>query len=384
LYGLRTEVYQALRCPTCGEGVFVLPRSPLPDPPVPVEKKRGRPIEVAVMDDGPIALADPPPLVVPEIVDDEAPDGLHEHPDAPAPVSVPGGAELEFDLAAEAEAEARRIAARPKPRPVAGSAQGLSSAQRSKSTRGQRPPPAEQARPMIAVAPRRSFADWARANTLPLIFLAVMTLVVGTVFYRFRQKRRQELPQVAELGKTKGLPALDAGDFDTAHRLLSEAAQAVRELGGAYEDSEAITQGAAEASIYVDLIPHPLSDLINEAARARSEQERKDQFNAIYKGRAVILDGNAPQYRILGRSGLNTNRVGRIDTEGIELLKSPKTKDGESSLVFGARLQSLALVDGEWVVQLDPKSVVVMTHWDALKAFGWSLESDENAGEEPQ
>ena len=30
--GERTEGYQALRCPSCGEGVFVLPRSPLPEP----------------------------------------------------------------------------------------------------------------------------------------------------------------------------------------------------------------------------------------------------------------------------------------------------------------------------------------------------------------
>ena len=33
--GRRTEGYQALRCPECGAGVFVLPRSPLPMPPAP-------------------------------------------------------------------------------------------------------------------------------------------------------------------------------------------------------------------------------------------------------------------------------------------------------------------------------------------------------------
>src|ERR1700722_7577278 len=33
--GERTEGYQALRCPACGEGVFVLPRSPLPEPVAP-------------------------------------------------------------------------------------------------------------------------------------------------------------------------------------------------------------------------------------------------------------------------------------------------------------------------------------------------------------
>ena len=33
--GQRTEGYQALRCPACGEGVFVLPMSPLPEPVAP-------------------------------------------------------------------------------------------------------------------------------------------------------------------------------------------------------------------------------------------------------------------------------------------------------------------------------------------------------------
>ena len=35
LTGQRTEGYQALRCPACGEGVFVLPASPLPEPVAP-------------------------------------------------------------------------------------------------------------------------------------------------------------------------------------------------------------------------------------------------------------------------------------------------------------------------------------------------------------
>ena len=32
LHGHRTEGYQALRCPECDQGIFVLPRSPLPEP----------------------------------------------------------------------------------------------------------------------------------------------------------------------------------------------------------------------------------------------------------------------------------------------------------------------------------------------------------------
>src|SRR4051812_9629840 len=42
LRGQRTAGYQALRCPTCGEGIFVLPRSPLPEPPLPSSDRRSR------------------------------------------------------------------------------------------------------------------------------------------------------------------------------------------------------------------------------------------------------------------------------------------------------------------------------------------------------
>ena len=63
LQGQRTEGYQALRCPTCGEGIFVLPRSPLPDPPAPAGPERARiasSIE-AIYEDDPIPLTDPIP-----------------------------------------------------------------------------------------------------------------------------------------------------------------------------------------------------------------------------------------------------------------------------------------------------------------------------------
>ncbi|HKI18999.1 MAG TPA: hypothetical protein VKA15_14020, partial [Isosphaeraceae bacterium] len=40
--GERTEGYQALRCPACGDGVFVLPRSPLPEPVAPARPQSAK------------------------------------------------------------------------------------------------------------------------------------------------------------------------------------------------------------------------------------------------------------------------------------------------------------------------------------------------------
>src|SRR5271156_5039696 len=56
--GERTEGYQALRCPACGDGVFVLPRSPLPEPPAPpgMARRRGG---GARADEGSVELSDP-------------------------------------------------------------------------------------------------------------------------------------------------------------------------------------------------------------------------------------------------------------------------------------------------------------------------------------
>ncbi|MEO6811802.1 MAG: hypothetical protein ABI353_22060, partial [Isosphaeraceae bacterium] len=64
LRGYRTEGYQALRCPGCGEGVFILPRSPLPEPPAPSvdpARRRAAAALATAAEEGPISLTDPPP-----------------------------------------------------------------------------------------------------------------------------------------------------------------------------------------------------------------------------------------------------------------------------------------------------------------------------------
>jgi len=64
LTGVRTEGYQALRCPTCGEGIFVLPRSPLPEPAAPASTAPARHRAPApFVDDDPVALSDPTPVL---------------------------------------------------------------------------------------------------------------------------------------------------------------------------------------------------------------------------------------------------------------------------------------------------------------------------------
>ena len=61
LRGQRTGGYQALRCPSCGEGIFVLPASPLPEPVAPERSARARTAIAArvEVDEGPVELKDP-------------------------------------------------------------------------------------------------------------------------------------------------------------------------------------------------------------------------------------------------------------------------------------------------------------------------------------
>ena len=62
--GERTEGYQALRCPACGEGVFVLPRSPLPAPPAPQRQATGKSMRTGepMVEEGPVEPDQPVPL----------------------------------------------------------------------------------------------------------------------------------------------------------------------------------------------------------------------------------------------------------------------------------------------------------------------------------
>src|SRR5262245_15233689 len=72
--GERTEGYQALRCPACGEGVFVLPSSPLPEPVAPARPAERRPVaaqfDEPMVEEGPVELTDPAQVEV-ELVDRE-------------------------------------------------------------------------------------------------------------------------------------------------------------------------------------------------------------------------------------------------------------------------------------------------------------------------
>jgi hypothetical protein len=218
-------------------------------------------------------------------------------------------------------------------------------------------------------------------------------LVLGTVGLRTWRSYHQDLPRVAERGKSEGIPALEEGNFDMAFQLLSAARQAVDALGGAVEGAEQIRKAADEAAIFVDLIPDSLEDLLDEAGRS-SPKAWESRFETLYKGRAVIIQARisgTPESTGLKRYeidylvfpggeasnfGEKPPRYARIDLTGFEAITLIQPHIGDHVL-FGARLASFQFDSEarEWVIGFQPKTGTSITHNKALESLGWPSSS---------
>jgi hypothetical protein len=415
LRGQRTVGYQALRCPTCGEGIFVLPRSPLPEPPVPASGATPRdrkgpaapvapPRPEAEPEPGPIVLTDP--VVFEETAGDDVDvDGAvvwvdENETDAPPagrldPVDA-GLAEIEHADAQRRRADARQ--ARSGRAPVGDDGKAVPAEARPRTavrTGAPRRVGEAAGAGASAAAVRQRLTAWVRKWRNPLLFLGVVLLIAVTVGFRQWRQYRQDLPRVAALGRVDGLAALDEGEFDKAHQLLSRARHAVDALGGAVEGAAEIRQGAAEAEILVSLVPDRLETILDAAGRS-DPKEWPRQFATLYKGRSIVVDAHiiaTPEtlgqpryeldYQVLPDGEGKPLRVARIDTTGFQLfaLAGPKVGD---QVTFGARLAAFTYDDQaqEWRIALEPRSGVYLTHPRALEALGWPSFAETPAKEE--
>ncbi len=369
LRGFRTEGYQALRCPSCGEAVFILPRSPLPEPPVPASAPNRTRDAQAVLDafpadDSPHALVDPPAWPTPE------PSPAVETSDDVADIDwvdevVPSPPQASEPVAPSAPV-ARPAQARPKPRPAA--------------------PKAPAPEPVVAAVPRLTWREWASKHRNPLLAVGLVLLVLGAVSVRRWRQRLEELPRIAEIGRTEGFRKLDSGDFFAAKKILADASAAVDAMGGRFEGADAIRQAAREAAILTDLVPRSLEELVEEAFTYPKLSGWSAHFASMYRGRSILLETTitsvpdpskpgssyADAYRILVGPGPKPTAKGRVDYDGFELFELAQPKVGETKL-FGARLATLEfdLATNLWVLTLEPDSGAFVTHPRALEAIHW-------------
>jgi hypothetical protein len=410
--GQRTEGYQALRCPVCAEGVFILPASPLPDPVAPEHKAAtGAAATRPIVDEGPVELRDPVEVTVELDQPDESPveaeiiwdDSEGENPTEAAPEAA------ETDTAADRSQPTGKSRAAPghprakssaKSRTPSGLGTGRAEREpalpsgegRPGRSRSQR---AAQLEPQLgAEVPERLAATRSvpvapgpvlRSQRPFLILASVIALVAGTILLRTWRSWRGDLPEIARVGHAEGIPALEEGKFDKANQLLSAAKEAVDSLGAAVDNAEEIRHAADEAAIFVNLLSDSLETLLEEASRS-SAQAWATRFFNVYKGRSVIIDATitaTPQQGGKGKyeidylvltpgEGTKEQRFARIDLDGFEAITLAEHKVGDR-VVFGAVLAAFEFdVDaGNWVIRLEPKTGVSISHMKALEALGW-------------
>ena len=405
--GERTEGYQALRCPACGEGVFVLPRSPLPEPVAPpgvaeARRSRGRGRSPWV-DEGPIELqegqwgGDGAEIIWDDEQEGAPPEGARPSMSGIAPEDLAAAEIEEARRAASVEDRADRPPRRAEGRgastgaPARRPSAAKPAAARAGRARPERAVAAAPDESPVAVEPRRPRR---RGPRVGVIFLLLTVMILATVGWRILKNRRAQYPLIAERGRDEGIPALEAGEFDHAFQLLSDARSAVEGLGGAVDGADEIIQAARESAVFVDLCPESLEDLLAEAGRTGSE-DWESKFDKLYKGRYYLFDsfilatpeqgaggyelgyvvfppGEATRFGDPGQA--RPDRFARIDLSDFELFtKAPVPKSKGDPVTFGAKLRSIArdLERKHWVVRLVPSSGVYITHQGALKASGW-------------
>ncbi len=394
--GRRLEGYQALRCPECGLGVFVLPSSPLPMPPTPATRVDPNQQAGAGFDEAPIPLSE------------HVPDPLHEaseidwlEPVDPAGELLPGESSG-FD---PVEAAVSDLPSSEKRRPTPGRASPLadrpSGSTLRPSVRGQtkaderlRPvQPSSYAGRQILVPTRSGLGARIRRNRPLLVALGVVMVLGGTVAWTMVQNQRRNAPILVEQGREEGIPALNQGDFDRAHRILSRAAEAVEALKGQIRGADEVRQAAREASIFVDLIPDRLEAILDQRARSSDESEWQQLFDRSYKGRAILISAQVTatpadaagryelNYRILSEGPL-APREARIDFEGFRLFEVSEPQVGWQ-IQFGARLAAVESEPNGWRFRLQPNSGVTITHQEAIQSLGWTPVETASFAPEP-
>ncbi|WP_169974421.1 hypothetical protein [Tautonia rosea] len=383
--GRRLEGYQALRCPECGLGVFVLPSSPLPMPPMPAARVDPNQQAGVGFDEAPIPLSD------------HVPDPMHEAAEVEwlEPVdstgeSLPGGLSG-FD---PVEAAVSELPTSEK-RPPAGNRQAPASDR--PSIREPRPSRRDQPQPVrpqrsdqpdvhfgrqILIPARPGLRERVRRNRPLLVASAVVLVLGGTVFWTIVQNQRRNAPVLVQQGRDEGIPALDRGDFDQAYRILSRAAEAVESLRGQIRGADEVRQAAREAAIFVDLIPDRLEMILDQRARSSDESEWQATFDRSYKGRAILISAQVTatpadsagryelNYRILSEGPI-APREARIDFEGFRLFEISEPEVGWQ-IQFGARLAAVESEPNGWRFRLEPNSGVTMTHQEAIRSLGWT------------
>ena len=402
LTGKRQESFQAVRCPECGEGIFILPTSWLPVPPmasvselIPLSRiRQAAVIEPVDSDDSEVETTKPAEVgrtVPPQIplkdasrppdlrsqampVDDPAAKYQVENANKPVPQ-----AEFERMVSQDADRQSNaRNSSRPSPIPEAVVNKQLIEDEMESDE--------EYDEEMEARPPfykRISRGVW--------IGLGVFLIISLTVFIQLRQAHREQLPQLANLGRTEGITKLDDGKFDEAKQILTAAASAYDEMSDKTEEADIVRQAARESAIFADLASRPIEDILDSVAAGPNGHS---DFVNLDQGRSLIVESRVTKtpdqggeydidFRVaVGPGPAPARPLGRLDLNGLKLLNDLKPNVGDTILI-GVRLKDLELQDGIWWIRLENASGVMITHWKALNAIGWPVTERSKSEKNP-
>lgn len=173
-----------------------------------------------------------------------------------------------------------------------------------------------------------------------------------------------------------GREALEQGKLRLAANELT-AAENLRvrypDVLGAAERRQ-LRQLQREAQLLADLLAEPLDDVLSLAAERTEidEKEWQAEFDARYKGRAVLFDDEVRNegagFRLATYPFSVRGRPAQVSLTDLQLLRGLPL-DGSKRLLLGARLASVRLeAGGNWVVHLEPDSGVLITDMTGVRA----------------
>lgn len=225
-----------------------------------------------------------------------------------------------------------------------------------------------------------------RSVAFLLLPAAALLLVAGGIvtvvlLYLGRNGRNRdgtstEGPAAVAIHFKAGREALEQGKL----RLAANELTAAESLRTRYPETLSMAerrqlhQLQRETQLLADLLAEPLDDVLRQAAD-RSEVDEKEwqaEFDARYKGRAILFDDEVRveagslrfatyPFRVRGRAA----QVALMDLQLLRRLPG----DGSKRMLLGARLASVRLeAGGNWVVHLEPDSGVLMTNLQAVRA----------------
>lgn len=390
--GRRAHEFQAIRCPECGEGIFILPTSWLPVPPsahvvelIPlhaVGQIRASNIQPDNADEDEVELEESVQPVKNRRRDDIE---LKQHRPEKNQVELADDPAARFEVQRTtnvSEAELTRLARAEADRRATKKPDRASAEMPDRKAESRQDLPEDDntgTETENEIAGRRSLLP---RPSPKVAIAAVVVLVIGlTIFLQLRNRHREQLPHLAQRGRTEGIQKLKEGKFDEAKQILAAAAGAYREMNDKSETARQVIHASLEAAIMADLVARPLDDIIDKFAAGGSGA---GEFEALDKGRSLIVQSrviSTPEnggrfdidYRIaIGPGPASARPLGRLNLDDLKLMNDLKPAVGDQ-LLIGCRLKKLELADGEWLVRLEPDSGVQITDWEALGTLGWPV-----------